>query len=134
MKQIFSETTTAATWAYPVVRGGFSADEVWVDWREGQATTTITAHYDAKRWVLVVDCEVKGVDLPENRVLETVETEAAAIRRAIAAADAWMVLVASVAPASHPAIAADNETLAVAELGIIAAARADNRVEYPLNY
>lgn len=130
MVRIFNEVVEAYIYQYPVVRGGYDRS-VWVEWRDRTIKAVTVAHYDEDLKVLVVDQRAEGAEIDPARSLETVGTEAAAIRSAVGAADVWRYLVRTRGPQSHPAAALDGEALAASEAEIIAMAKANDTIVWP---
>lgn len=130
MRKIFDETVKAAGYHYPIVFGGYQG-ETWVNWREAVTTVTTIAHYDEALQVLVIDMACSDDEVPADRILATVDTEAGAIRRAVKAADQWRAGIAKTAPSNHPGFGLEGDALAAAEAKIIAEAKAAGRVRYP---
>lgn len=108
MKTIFWEKETVACIEQATVRRSYvaRAGVVLERWSVHVAIHT-QAHYDTKHGVLVVDHTLEAgllsLDSPPplpTRTLETVLTEAAAIRRAVALADAWQAAIIAALPES----------------------------------
>jgi hypothetical protein len=125
MRRIFNETTRRHTTRRIVIEQRHGRGHT-AETQEVAITIRTQAWYDADRRVLVVDHEAECTvpyDIPLNdflrhsgddRLLETHNTEADAIRRAVERADWWMRTVEDAIPALDTR---SDETLIADEVG-----------------